>query len=114
MLAQEFLLFFVSPGGSAVQGPHPNQGGLAASRTGRYALCRENGVVVYWNKVDGLCGGEEDATWLGSGGVQGPLFVLGGLAASWAGGHVIVISDGEQVLELHWCTRGDITEYIPV
>ena len=39
-----------------------------------------------WDKVDGPCGGEEDENWLGTGGVQDPLPVQGGLAASQAGG----------------------------
>ena len=43
--------------------------------------------------MDGPCGGDEDESWLGSGGVQGPLPVQGGLAASRAGGQIIVISD---------------------
>ena len=34
-----------------------------------------------------------------------PLLVQGGLAASQAGGKIIVISDGGQVLEVHWCTN---------
>ena len=55
--------------------------------------------------MDGPCGGDEDESWLGSGGVQGPLPVQGGLAASRAGGQIIVISDGEHVLEVHWCTN---------
>ena len=45
-LRKSDYFFFCS---GAVQGPHPIQGGLAASETGRYALCRENGVVVCWN-----------------------------------------------------------------
>ena len=39
-----------------------------------------------WDMVDGPCGGEEDENWLGTGGVQDPLPVQGGLAASQAGG----------------------------
>ena len=61
--------------------------------------------------MDGLCGGDEDENWLGTGGVQGPLPVQGGLAASRAGGKLIVISVGGQVLEVHWRTnRADVSQ----
>ena len=60
-----------------------------------------------WDKVDGPCGGEEDENWLGTGGVQDPLPVQGGLAASQASGKAtlylvaflsnIVLQCGEEV-----------------
>ena len=52
--------------------------------------------------MDDPCGGDKDVNWLGTGEVQGPLPVQGGLAASRAGRKIIGISNGGQVLEVQY------------